>query len=250
MRNRMNKMRRRYSALAIASLLIGVFAGCMPASVPIPVPIPSGYVLLPVEFAPPIAEGSSAETAYTAAETDDTAAEEVTAAAEEVASDTDGSAEVESGDDAPPPMAHRLQGREECIECHAADDDRSPSPADHAAYTDAVCLFCHIPEEGEAVMPALPEEAEPEFCLACHGPFEDLSAVTADTLVDELGILGNPHMHVPHDGDKILSCDKCHDVHPIPLTPEDVVPEANIQYCYAACHHETTFEACSACHNE
>jgi predicted CXXCH cytochrome family protein len=115
-------------------------------------------------------------------------------------------------------------------------------------FSDSVCLFCHMPEEGEAAIPPLPEKAETEFCLGCHGPFDALMVITAGTIVDELGIEGNPHIYVPHDGNQILACHSCHELHALPVPLGHEIPEADIQYCYAACHHEQTFEDCSACH--
>jgi hypothetical protein len=208
-----------FSRLAITMLVVMLIAGCMP----IPIPIPSGLVLPPGEMLP-------------------------SAPAEEAAPEVDESAALVEVADGPSPLTHGLQGREECIDCHAVDDNRSPAPADHAGYSDAVCLFCHMPEEGRAAIPPLPEKAETGFCLTCHGSFEDLMMITAGMIVDELGIEGNPHMYVPHDGNQMLSCDSCHTVHALPVPLGEEIPEANIQYCYAACHHERTFEACDACH--
>jgi hypothetical protein len=146
-------------------------------------------------------------------------------------------------------IPHKFVGREDCTECHEAGEGKHASPADHAGYLDGICVYCHEPEEDDIAMTPLPEEASSEFCLGCHGPYEELMARTEELLVDEDGVTGNPHDFVPHDSDKIVECDNCHEVHALAAIPEEI-PPVDADYCYLACHHEETFEPCINCHDE
>ncbi len=209
----------------------------------------------PVDEATPeaVAEATAEPAAEVAAEATEAPAEEAVAeateeAAEEPAAEAgeDLTAEIAAGA-TPSAIPHKLERREACLECHAVDG-REPAPANHAKYeTDDICLFCHMPEEGEASVPAQPDPVTKEFCLTCHGPFEDLSALTADYVGPD-GMAANPHVYVPHDKTTILECKLCHEPHQLPVQSIDDIPQASVQYCYAACHHEYNFEPCSKCH--
>lgn len=150
---------------------------------------------------------------------------------------------------APSALTHKLARHESCLDCHEAETGREPAPAEHRDLTEAVCLFCHMPEEGEEAVPPLPMEAETDFCLGCHGPFEELAARTAGTLIVE-DVEANPHMYVPHKSTKVFTCDACHDVHLLPVSPADEITQADVQYCFLACHHEEDFRSCEECHDE
>lgn len=168
------------------------------------------------------------------------------------ASEQDAAAEDESkgnGSGTPAALAHALARHEGCIDCHAVDSRREPAPANHVGMTDNICLYCHMPEEGEAAIPPLPSKAEPEFCLGCHGPYEALLALT-EGYAHEDGVEANPHISIPHGKDTPSGCSNCHDVHALPVTAEVEIKEANLTYCYSACHHEENFEPCSDCHEE
>lgn len=162
----------------------------------------------------------------------------------------DASAVVEPvAEAAPSPITHRLAGRETCLDCHEAESGRDPAPADHRHLAETVCLYCHMPEEGEAAVPPLPAKAEVDFCLGCHGPFEELAARTEGSILVE-NVAANPHMYVPHDSTRIFACASCHAVHPLPVGPADEFAQANVQYCFMACHHSDDFRPCQACHDE
>jgi len=263
--------------LLVVMLLASLLAACTGRPVFIPIPVSSSgepLVIVLATPAPPAA--TTSETAIepaakaTAESTGEAVAEATTEAtteagaeapAEEAAS-TDGSggeanvSEAEEAavaavaEDLAPSIPHKYFGREECTECHEAGEGKHASPADHAGYTDDLCLFCHTPREDGIELPALPAEASPEFCLTCHGPYEDLQAATEDMIEDLDGVKANPHMYVPHDSDKILSCKNCHEVHELPVIAPDEIPPADADYCYNACHHEETFEPCADCHEE
>jgi hypothetical protein len=95
----------------------------------------------------------------------------------------------------------------------------------------------------------LPESATADLCLACHGPFAKLREARP-SFTNAAGETINPHMFVPHDSDSIVECVKCHKPHPIPLAAGTEVEKPSEQWCYSACHHETNFTPCYACHNE
>jgi hypothetical protein len=68
-----------------------------------------------------------------------------------------------------PHVTHPLDGREDCLLCHAAGA-ASPFPADHGDRAVTTCLVCHVPAGEEAVLP-LPVQHEVEGrddCLTCH----------------------------------------------------------------------------------
>lgn len=264
--------------LLIVMLLASFLAACGGRPVFIPIPVSSNgepVVIVLATPAPPVA--TTSETATEAATTEaateataeatieavDEATAEATAeaAAEEAASTDDNGEEADVSEaeeaavaavaeDLAPSIPHKYFGREDCTECHEAGEGKHASPADHEGYTDDLCLFCHAPREDNVELPALPEEASPEFCLACHGPYEELQAGTEDMIEDLEGVKANPHLYVPHDSDKIISCKNCHDVHELPVITADEIPQANADYCYNACHHEETFEPCTDCHEE
>lgn len=176
------------------------------------------------------------------ADTEDSAAEEAVEeeAAEEEASEEEAVAVAAS------PIPHPLEKFEACDGCHDPASDEMLA-VNHEAMTNDVCVYCHMPEEGEAALPELPEKAETEFCLACHGPIEDLQASTADYVTEE-GLSGNPHMFVPHDSTTVFACSNCHDVHELPVTDPGAIESGDLNYCFAACHHERNFEPCTSCH--
>jgi len=92
--------------------------------------------------------------------------------------------------------------------------------------------------------------ASKDVCLDCHGSFDKLARSTA-SYVAPGGEKGTPHRHVPHekkDPSAIPGCSNCHQAHPVPPTSPMVVPAANVDWCYGACHHENNFTPCKNCH--
>ena len=67
-----------------------------------------------------------------------------------------------------PPVSHPLEGREDCLLCHAADA-AVPFPPSHADFLPSTCLVCHL-AEGEGSLPApIKHSLEGrDDCLACH----------------------------------------------------------------------------------
>ncbi|MGD8463247.1 MAG: cytochrome c3 family protein [Anaerolineae bacterium] len=66
-----------------------------------------------------------------------------------------------------PPVPHLVEGYEDCLVCHAADE-MVPFPEDHAGRGNDTCVACH--EAGTAQpSPSIPHPLEGrEDCLACH----------------------------------------------------------------------------------
>ena len=176
-----------------------------------------------------------------------------TEVAETPVDDEDG-AEIEASDGMPRTFPHKVAGREECTQCHEVEAGQEPSPASHAGWSDSVCLVCHIPADGSVTALPLPEKASPDFCLSCHGPYDQLIALTTGYTIGAgmrgEGLAANPHSYVPHESANIIECKSCHTVHPLPVLSLDEIKTPNTNYCFAACHHEDTFEPCSDCHNE
>jgi hypothetical protein len=248
--------------VTVLAVIAMILAACTSFHWITPVPTletsPAEAAVTPEPGTPEPAAVAVATEAATEEATEEAVAEATAEAAEEAAEDAGDEAEDEAEDDVvaamvddmmPAPITHSLARREFCSDCHAVDTGKEPAPASHVNLTDDLCLYCHMPEEGEAAVPALPDPVTKEFCLACHGPFEELMARTTDyrDMYDEEV---NPHVYVPHDKTTIFACDKCHEVHSLPVTEADEIPEADVEYCFDACHHERTWEVCSNCHDE
>ncbi len=148
-----------------------------------------------------------------------------------------------------PKLTHALAGHEKCLACHAVKTGMKPAPDDHADRTADLCLLCHVTKEGKAVAQAMPEKPQAEFCLRCHGPFDKLAKFTKDYVTDQDEKV-NPHVYVPHQGGKITVCSACHEVHALPVIPAGKFAKANVQYCYATCHHKNDFAPCVQCHKD
>jgi hypothetical protein len=90
-------------------------------------------------------------------------------------------------------------------------------------------------------------------CLNCHGPFDKIIESTGNYVAPS-GEKLSPHRYVPHDSkkdDDIPECANCHTAHPLdPLPAQGSVDlsKANVQWCYATCHHAKNFTSCKQCH--
>ena len=118
-----------------------------------------------------------------------------------------------------------------------------------AIFLAAIPVAGRVIAQEKAAIPSPAEKPNTETCLGCHGPFEELAKWTAGYVTDQ-GEKVNPHVHVPHDSDKITPCDTCHEAHLVPLTSKGNIPKANVQYCYSACHHNNDFTPCIQCHKD
>jgi len=99
----------------------------------------------------------------------------------------------------PDPIAHTLEGREECYTCHAIGAvDAPPVPDDHDEDV-TLCTTCHavwlIPAVAAAAPPAITHEIEGnEDCLTCH----------------KLGAADAPRIPENHAGLTNAMCQTCH----------------------------------------
>lgn len=67
-----------------------------------------------------------------------------------------------------PMISHSVEGREDCLKCHAADGP-IPEPASHANYALATCQVCHsIKQENPAPPPIKHKIEGREECSRCH----------------------------------------------------------------------------------
>jgi hypothetical protein len=89
----------------------------------------------------------------------------------------------------PPAVPHPLEGREDCMMCHAAGG-MMPVPADHSGRTNDTCTMCHTAPApgakaatpgGAAKQSAVPHSIDGSSnCLMCHEPGSDLEPAPAD----------------------------------------------------------------------
>lgn len=234
--------------LVVGVLLVAIVAACVP--MPIPPPAPSSDAL-PGETATalPRVATSTLESPTPTSETPTETPVPVLPSATPT-SPPPPATEAAAVAGGPPQITHPLSGREQCVTCHAVATGMVPAPEDHQDLVSDVCLFCHGPTEGEAAIPPLPEKATAEFCLGCHGPYEGLMERTASYVTEEEGLEGNPHIYVPHESTNITVCEACHNVHPLPVASPDEIAQADVQYCFSACHHTEDFSPCETCHDE
>lgn len=87
----------------------------------------------------------------------------------------------------PPAVQHDLEGRAQCLMCHAAGvmEAVPDVPATHKSYTEQACLWCHA--KGAAIQtvdaPAIPHALEGrDACMMCHqvGAMEAVPDAPAD----------------------------------------------------------------------
>lgn len=114
------------------------------------------------------------------------------------------------------PTPHPIEGRSECLTCHAAGTPMGV-PADHEGRTNATCVACHPVESGppaEAAPSGTPpaQMATPagknDGCLACHSN-RDLSFTLADGT--SVSAFVNPEDYkVSVHGSRNLACTDCH----------------------------------------
>lgn len=84
--------------------------------------------------------------------------------------------EAEAEAEGPPVIPHELEGRDDCLQCHAVDSQIKPAPENHAELTNVACQNCHATEGGTPVLwgqeaPDIPHDLEGrDNCLQCHAP--------------------------------------------------------------------------------
>jgi hypothetical protein len=143
----------------------------------------------------------------------------------------------------PDPIAHTLEDRQECFDCHAIGAvDASPVPDDSDHDEDVTrCTVCHavwlVPAVAATTSPAIPHDVEGnENCLTCH----------------KLGTANAPRIPDHHAGLADNICQTCHTtVGELVTAPEEggegqaAVP---VEGVLPHPHPEKGYSACSLCH--
>lgn len=104
-----------------------------------------------------------------------------------------------------------------------------------------------------------PPPAKTEECLSCH-PYDEVMAKSANYIDPSLGPV-NPHRLIDENAEKFphksengtpMDCADCHTSHTISSsgTVDNVELPKSIDSCYASCHHNRNFDACSGCHTD
>jgi len=102
----------------------------------------------------------------------------------------------------PASIPHPLEGREDCLICHAVDSAVKPAPPDHEGRTSDLCQACHAAaptsqagEEEVASPPSMPQHPLEvgDDCLLCHAVDSQLKPAPED-----------------HEGRSVESCQVCH----------------------------------------
>lgn len=132
-----------------------------------------------------------------------------------------------------PAIPHPLEGRDNCLMCHATGiAGVTQLPGDHAVQTDDVCQVCHQPAAeaapaGESLaFPAMPHSSEGrKNCLACH----------------RAGLDAFPQLPGDHAGQTDDACQACHQV------SIEVVHDESPKYPIIP-HPLETRNDCRACH--
>ena len=101
----------------------------------------------------------------------------------------------------PPVMSHELEGRSNCVMCHApgAMEPVPDMPASHEGWPNEACLWCHAEDaEMQTAEPtAIPHELEGRSnCVMCHAPGA-MEPV--------------PDMPASHEGRENEHCGICHE---------------------------------------
>ncbi|MBI5499453.1 MAG: hypothetical protein HY907_04380 [Deltaproteobacteria bacterium] len=167
-----------------------------------------------------------------------------------------------------PAVPHELEGRDDCLMCHAPGSGMKPAPADHEGRTSDTCTMCHAAPAAEATAttseepaassgpPGIPHELEGrDDCLMCHAPGSGMKPAPADhegrtsdtctmchavpemtTTTDPGGAAsssGGP-TPVPHLTDGLPGCTSCHKAQGMRPIPAD--------------HEGRTDDTCLMCH--
>jgi formate dehydrogenase gamma subunit len=124
------------------------------------------------------------------------------------------------------PIPHPLEGRENCLLCHALDAIK-PFPANHERWGNPTCLACHAeqdrePPEPAAASPGFAAEVLPIFtakCGDCHGTLGGLALTDYDGIMK--GGLSGPAI-TPGDPDGSLLIKKMAEGHLGEFTDEEL----------------------------
>ncbi|MBI5032428.1 MAG: cytochrome c3 family protein [Chloroflexi bacterium] len=161
------------------------------------------------------------------------------------------SVSVDAQSGGPPSIPHSLEGRGDCVTCHATGLAGAPkSPADHTGRTNEMCQMCHKPgpasssaSSTRAPVAGTPQPTKPaaggppkiphplqnrENCLACH----------------QSGIGGAPKVPADHTGRTVATCQGCHQ--PAAASEPPIVVPTLIPHTSAA---SKTQDTCVTCHN-
>lgn len=126
---------------------------------------------------------------------------------------------------APPAIPHPLDGRDNCLACHAAGGVK-PYPADHEGRTVDQCQMCHQPAEAAAPAATVEVTATPEPTAASQ---QETPEATATAASGSGGLPGVPH---PVEGRE--DCLLCHGEGGVKPYPAD--------------HAGRTSDTCLQCH--
>ncbi len=133
----------------------------------------------------------------------------------------------------PPDIPHALEGRDDCLVCHAVDSAVKPAPANHTGRTNDTCRACHKPAAPSTPTPTAtptPEVASVSFqkdvlpvfkskCSACHGSIKGL-ALTSFVEVMKGG--ENGPVVVPGDAEASLLVQKQRGEHTVKLSEAEL----------------------------
>lgn len=140
-----------------------------------------------------------------------------------------------------------------CAPCHVREAQTAASACTNFSGAQSNCITCHddaqklttAHENIRSVKPASKLErttVETEACVSCHD-IEFLAASTIDsvTLVDNNGIILNPHALPETGSHSRIGCTDCHTIH----DTTDAL-ETTPKVCQN-CHHTDAYE-CNICH--
>ncbi|MEG0374322.1 MAG: cytochrome c3 family protein [Raoultibacter sp.] len=144
----------------------------------------------------------------------------------------------------------------DCSTCHVVEQESYESAnCTVSVHSSVLCMSCHQDDgklakaheeaTAESKMPKSLKKTEvtKDACLSCHDQQDILQATANSTaLIDENGIVVNPH-DLPQVGDHgAIACSDCHEMH----TKEP--KEQLAQDTCTDCHHKNVYE-CGTCHS-
>ncbi len=116
---------------------------------------------------------------------------------------------------AQPPIPHPLEGRDNCLACHATGAAGAPKfPDNHVGRTNDMCVMCHTQAAAAPTepAPAIPHTLEGrENCVECHVPAQAGGEVATPTLQPTATVQPIPTpLSYPEPVSETNSCLDCH----------------------------------------